>query len=168
MSGNSWESPWHSAPTVPGISFYSGACGGGNNTLLGTASAGISGHRSISCRLAVQWRLKAFWWGFKLLQTHLVAVSQRTSDQRNGFTQPQREANLHSKNSKQIQHPNRAQTPHLFNTRHSPVHNPAASRCKINQNRWLNCQINQQRELWQYNKTTLNWQSKNKIKCCRY
>lgn len=92
-------------------------------------------------------KTQTFWWGFELLHTHSVAVSQRTSDQRNGLTQLQREANHHSKNRQQIHHPNRVQTPHLFHPRQSPVHNPATSRCKIRQNRWLNCEINQQREL---------------------
>lgn len=108
-------------------------------------------------------RLKPFWWGFEFLQTHSVAVSQRTRDQRNEFTQLQREANLHSKNRQQMHHPNRIQTPHLFHPRQPPIHKPATSRCKISQNRWLNCQINQQRELWQYNKTTLNYNAKIKL-----
>lgn len=106
--------------------------------------------------------LKGIW-----IVTDSVAVSQRTRHQRNGFTQLQREANLHSRNRQQIHHPSSVQT-HLFHPRQSPILNPATSRCNFSQNRGLNCQINQQRELWQYNKTTLNWQCKNKIKCCRY
>lgn len=78
------------------------------------------------------------------------------------------ETNLHGKNRQQTHCPNRAQTSHLLHPSQSPRHHYAASRYKINQNRWLNCQISHQRELWQYNKKPLNWQRKNKIECCRY